>query len=118
MNEGGNFLSEVIRKGDPIGTLAGVLFFAGPLVCSAIWPILTGLYWRRASRGGAIGAMLLGSGVGLTAYFEIGWYTASLIATGVSFVVTMLSAWLWPGDFSWKALQVEIGDGSEEEARA
>jgi len=110
IEEGGGFISTVISEGEPIGTLASVLFFAGPLVCSAIWPILTGLYWRRASRLGAIGGMVLGSGVGLFAYFAIGWYTASLIATGVSFVVTIGAALAAPSEFSWSDLQEDLGE--------
>ena len=48
-----------------IGTLASVLFFAGPLVGSMIWPIVTGLYWRSANATGAVGGMLLGTLVGV-----------------------------------------------------
>ncbi|MHC4808748.1 MAG: sodium:solute symporter family protein [Planctomycetota bacterium] len=75
-----------------IGTLATVLFFAGPLVGSAIFPIVAGLYWERASSTAAVLAMVLGSVVGLVAYFQIGWYTAALVGTAVSFIITMTGA--------------------------
>jgi Na+/proline symporter len=87
-----------------VGTLATVLFFAGPLVGSTIWPILAGLFWKRTNKTGAVLAMLLGSVVGLWAYFAIGWYTASLIGTVVSFVVVMSTTLLWPGSFDWHKL--------------
>ena len=88
-----------------IGTLASVLFFAGPLVGSMIWPIVTGLYWRRANATGAIGGMLLGGGVGLIAYFEIGWYVASTIGTAISMVWVLGSAALSKSRFDWNKLK-------------
>ncbi|GGN47644.1 urea transporter [Novosphingobium indicum] len=87
-----------------IGTLASVLFFAGPLVGSMIWPIVTGLYWRRASTVGAVGGMLLGAGVGLVCYFAIGWYVATLIATAVSMVWVLACAHFSKARFDWAQL--------------
>lgn len=88
-----------------IGTLASVLFFAGPLVGSMIWPIITGLYWRRANATGAVGGMLLGGGVGLVAYFEIGWYVASTVGTAISMVWVLGSAALSKSRFDWNKLK-------------
>jgi len=87
-----------------LGTLATVLFFAGPLVGSAIWPILLGLYSRRITSGAATLAMSAGSVTGLVAYFLIGWYTASIVGTGVSFVVCLVALRFTPGTFDWKRL--------------
>jgi urea-proton symporter len=87
-----------------IGTLASVLFFAGPLVGSTIWPIITGLYWKHTNPHGATAAMLLGSIGGLIAYFTLGWYTASLIGTAISMVVTVASTHLAPRGFEWSRL--------------
>lgn len=113
--EGGSFVDVVIGGGQPIGTLATVLFFAGPLVGSAIWPVLTGLFLRRASGAGAVGAMVLGSGAGLWAYFhpDLGWYTASLIGTAVSFVLTAGSLAISRREFDWAQLRHEpTGEGA------
>jgi Na+/proline symporter len=87
-----------------IGTLATVLFFAGPMVASTIYPIVTGLYWKRASASGALWAMVLGSGIGLIAYFQLGWYTGSLIGATVSIIVTTAFARWQPGQFDWRQL--------------
>jgi SSS family transporter len=84
--------------------LLQVLFFAGPLVGSAIWPVAAGLYWKRANPTGALLGMLLGSGVGLVAYFQIGWFTAALVGAAVSAVVVSVSTWLAPRDFDWERL--------------
>ena len=84
--------------------LLEVLFLSGPLVGSAIWPVIAGLYWKKASKTGASLAMILGSVTGLVAYYELGWYTASLIATTVSMFVTILSRYLNPTDFDWSEL--------------
>ncbi len=87
-----------------VGTLASVLFFAGPLVGSTIWPIIVGLFWKKANPTGAVLAMALGSAVGLLAYVEIGWYSATLIGTGVSFLTTVGSSLLAPREFEWAVL--------------
>ena len=87
-----------------VGNLMTVLFFAGPFVGSAIWPVIAGLYWRKANQMGAVSAMVVGSGVGLWAYFSFGWYTASLIATAVSMVITLLSIAFSKSRFDWELL--------------
>lgn len=91
-----------------IGTLASVLFFAGPLVGAMIWPIIAGLYWRRATTGGAIGGMLLGGGIGLVSYFTIGWYAASTIGTAVSMAWVLACAYLSKTQFDWARLKEGI----------
>lgn len=87
-----------------IGTLATVLFFAGPLVASTIYPIVMGLYWQKATAKGALWAMVLGSGLGLMAYFQLGWYTASLIGAAVSIVVTTFFSRISTTRFNWNYL--------------
>lgn len=94
-----------------IGTLATVLFFAGPMVGSTIWPIATGLFWKKANARGAFGGMLVGSVVGLIGYFQLGWYTASLLGAAVSMLFVVICTYAFPADFSWKKLdekKVEI----------
>lgn len=86
------------------GNLIEVLFLSGPLVGSAIWPVVAGLFWRGANRTGALLAMILGSACGLLAYYLIGWFTASLIGSGVSMIVVFVSTWLAPQPFDWKTL--------------
>lgn len=85
--------------------LLEVLFLSGPLVASAIWPIVAGLYWKSANPFGATAAMVLGSAVGLVAYYQLGWYTASLISVTVSMLVVCLTSWLSPKPFDWTAFQ-------------
>ena len=99
-----------------IGTLATVLFFAGPMVGSTIWPIATGLFWKKASPRGALIAMVLGTATGLFSYFELGWYTASLIGAAVSMVVVVVSTLVNPDDFDWKQLHETHGSQEGEVA--
>lgn len=87
-----------------IGTLASILFFAGPMVGSTIWPILTGLFWKNASRQGAFWGMLLGSTFGLISYFYVGWYTSSLVGAAVSMIVVVACSRWFPDDFNWNIL--------------
>ena len=88
-----------------IGTLATVLFFAGPLVASTIWPILMGLFSERASPLGAVLAMGVGTIAGLVVYFVVGWYAGSLAAAVVSFVITVVAARVSPDRFDWALLR-------------
>lgn len=87
-----------------IGTLATILFFAGPAVGSTIWPIVTGLFWKKASAKGSVAGMVSGTAVGLIVYFAIGWYAASLVGAAVSMIVVALVTWLAPADFDWDVL--------------
>lgn len=89
------------------GTLATVLFFAGPMVGSCIWPILGGLYFRTASPVAACLSMTLGSALGLVAYFTIGWFTASLIGAAVSGVVFWVVNQIHRDDFDFASLANE-----------
>lgn len=87
--------------------LLDILYLSGPLVASAIWPILGGLYWKRANSTGAVLSMLLGSAIGLYAYYNLGWYTASLISAGVSMLVMGLTTQLMNQTFDWRKFSVE-----------
>lgn len=85
-------------------TLGEMLFFMGAFVASTIWPIITGLYWKKANPTGAALAMLLGTAAGLVSYFQIGFYVAALVSTATSMLIVLLSTWLWPGDYDWNRL--------------
>lgn len=87
-----------------IGTLASILFFAGPMVGSTIWPIATGLFWKKANAKGALWGMLLGSTFGLISYFYLGWYTSSLVGASVSMVTVLICTYFFPTNFDWKKL--------------
>lgn len=87
-----------------IGTLASILFFAGPMVGSTIWPIATGLFWKKANGKGALWGMLLGSLCGLVSYFYLGWYTSSLVGATVSMLTVLLCTYLFPSNFDWEKL--------------
>jgi len=85
-------------------TLGSLLQFTGAFVASTIWPIIAGLFWKRANRMAGTLAMVLGSAAGLTAYFAIGFYVAALVGAAVSMVIVLVGAWLKPGGFDWKTL--------------
>jgi Na+/proline symporter len=86
-------------------TLASLLYFTGAFVASAIWPIVMGLYFRRASAHGASLAMIAGTLAGLYGYFAIGFYVAALLSSAASLLVMLLFTWLWPERFDFTRLQ-------------
>ncbi len=96
-----------------MGTLATVLFFAGPMVGSMIWPIATGLFWKKANAKGAVWGMLLGTTCGLISYFAIGWYAASLVGAAVSMIVVLLCTHFFPSDFRWSELNEPASTSKE-----
>ncbi|MEZ4700925.1 MAG: sodium:solute symporter family protein [Rhodothermales bacterium] len=91
-------------------TLASLLHFTGALVASTIWPIIAGLYWRRTNAAGALWSMVLGSLLGLAAYFTIGFYVAALVGAAVSMTITLLTTWRWPATFAWDQLSETPAD--------
>jgi len=86
-------------------TLAEMIQFTGAFVSSTIFPIATGLYWKTTNRHAAALGMLLGSGAGLWAYFEIGFYTAALAGASVSMICVLAGTLLFPQPFSWDELK-------------
>lgn len=89
--------------------LIQVLFLSGPLVASAIWPIVCGLYCSTIPRAGAVWAMILGSSCGLLAYFQLGWFTASLASAAVSGIVVFVATKIQPQAFDWTQLNETTG---------
>ncbi|TPV95925.1 MAG: urea transporter [Myxococcales bacterium FL481] len=88
-----------------IDTLATVLFFAGPMVASMIWPIVAGLYWKRTPAWAATAGMILGTVGGLCVYFTVGWYAASTAAAAISAAVVIVATLQRPADFRWEHLK-------------
>jgi len=101
-----------------LATLAEMLHLTGAFVASTIWPIAAGLYWRRASSGGASLAMLLGTTSGLVAYFTIGFYVAALVSAAVSMMVVWAASRLSPDAFDWADLSVPVVPGAAEASGA
>jgi len=87
-----------------VSTLGSLLQYLGAFVASAIWPIIAGLYWKRANAHGALLAMVLGTGFGIWAYFGIGFYVAALVSAAVSMLVVFVSMVLSRTEFDWKTL--------------
>jgi len=87
-----------------VSTLGSLLQYLGAFVASAIWPIIAGLYWKRANAHGALLAMVLGTGVGIWAYFGIGFYVAALVSATVSMLVVFVSMVLSRTEFDWHTL--------------
>jgi Na+/proline symporter len=90
-----------------LATLAAVLHFMGAFVASTIWPIVAGLYWRRASACGATLAMVMGTAAGLWGYFAIGFYVAALISAFVSMCIVLLARLRTTRTFDWNELRKE-----------
>ena len=88
-------------------TLAELLYFTGAFVASTIWPVAAGLYWRRVNPAGATAAMVLGTALGLSASFLIGFYVAALVSAAVSMFVVLLTTWLAPRRFEWAQLDTQ-----------
>jgi urea-proton symporter len=90
-----------------IATLAELLYFTGAFVASTIWPVVAGLFWRRANAAGAIAGMILGIAAGLYSYFTIGFYVAALVGAAVSMACVVIATLLKPAQFDWIRLQEE-----------
>lgn len=89
-------------------TLASLLHFTGAFVASAIWPIVFGLYFRKATGLAASLAMFLGTTAGLLAYFQIGFYVAALVSCGISLIVMTLVSFMHHKTFNFTSLSETI----------
>ncbi len=85
-------------------TLASMLYFTGAFVASAIWPIVFGLYFRWATGRAAALAMISGTGLGLVAYYQIGFYVAALASCAVSLAVIVTASLLEGKQFNFESL--------------
>ena len=81
-------------------------------MASTIWPIVAGLYLRKASSNGATLAMLSGTIMGLWSYFAIGFYVAALVSAVVSMLVVLIYMAIRPDDFEWKSLNEAVEEKS------
>lgn len=88
-----------------LSNLAQLLHFTGAFVASTIWPIVFGLFFKKANSKAATWAMILGSGFGLLGYFAIGFYTAALISAAVSLLVTLIGYLRNKVDFQFENLK-------------
>lgn len=73
----------------PHWPIVQVLFLSGPLVGSLIWPVIAGLFWRRVNVKLVLAGVVLGSVIGVTAYYSVAWYVATLMGAGVSMLFTI-----------------------------
>jgi Na+/proline symporter len=83
----------------PHWPIINALFISGPLVGSLIWPVIAGLFWEKINRHLVIAGILAGCATGLTAYFTLGWFTASLAGTAVSMLFTIAARYISPAPF-------------------
>lgn len=58
--------------------------------------------------------MILGSALGLVAYYQLGWYTAALIGAAVSMATVIISTRLAPRDFDWNRLNESAAHNTTE----
>jgi urea-proton symporter len=96
-----------------ITTLGSLLQYLGAFVASTIWPIIAGLYWKRANANGALLAMVMGTVTGIWAYFAVGFYVAALVSAAVSMLIVVTSTWLMPATFDWERLAAGTGGSRE-----
>ena len=96
-----------------VATLGSLLQYLGAFVASTIWPIATGLYWKRANAAGALLAMLLGTTSGIWAYFNIGFYVAALVSAAVSMSVVLVSVFVNREEFDWTLLAQPVRGGAQ-----
>lgn len=79
--------------------VATVLYSAGGLVASLIWPVIAGLFWKRCNTHLVIAGIVLGCITGYVCFFKIEPYIAALTGSGVSMAFTLLSRVVSPKPF-------------------
>lgn len=87
------------------GTMGEILYFSAAFVVPMIWPIIHGLYSKRATTKAALSSMIIGPIVGMASYIYISPFATAVIAGAVSLIVYFLVMFMDPGDFDWEDLQ-------------
>lgn len=80
--------------------IALVLFSAGPLVASLIWPVIAGLFWKACNRALVVAGMVCGCAAGLFCYFTIEPYIGALVGGAVSMIFTFAARFIAPSNFA------------------
>jgi len=83
----------------PGHNLDTVLFSAGGLVASLIWPIIAGLFWKRCNRALVLIGIIAGVITGYICWFAVQTYVAALAGGAVSMLFTVLSRFIAPSPF-------------------
>ena len=83
----------------PGHNLDTVLFSAGGLVASLIWPIIAGLFWKRCNRALVLCGIVGGVITGYVCWFYVQTYVAALAGGAVSMIFTLLSRVVAPKPF-------------------
>lgn len=73
-----------------------VLYSAGGLVASLIWPVIAGLYWIRINPTIVMVGAVIGCAAGYYCNFNLGWWTAALAGASVSMVFTFAGRYISP----------------------
>jgi Na+/proline symporter len=89
----------------PHWPIINVLFLSGPLVGSLIWPVIAGLFWKKLRRSLVLAGVILGSCLGVVAYFQLGWFTASLVGAGVSMIFTITARFVGAVTFESQSIK-------------
>ncbi len=92
-----------------LGNLIEVLFRSGPLVASAIWPVVAGLFFSRPSHLAAVVSMLSGSLAGSIVYQSDAWYLSCVVSCATSLVSLVLITLWKPANFDWRKLNETPG---------
>lgn len=79
--------------------VATVLYSAGGLVSSLIWPVIAGLFWKRCNRPLVLAGVVLGCSVGYYCFFMIEPYIGALSGGAVSMSFTILARYVKPRPF-------------------
>lgn len=77
-----------------------VLYSAGGLVASLIWPVIAGLYWKRVNPTIVMVGAVIGCAAGYYCNFNLGWWTAALVGASVSMTFTFAGRYISPSTVS------------------
>lgn len=74
--------------------VATVLYSAGGLVASLIWPVIAGLFWKRCNRPLILIGIVAGCLVGYFCFFKVEPYIGALSAGAVTMAFTLLARFI------------------------
>jgi Na+/proline symporter len=80
----------------PRWNIVEALYASGPLVASLIWPVIAGVFWKKYNRPLILVGILVASVSGMIVYFQIAWYSATLVSAALSMLFTLAAKFIAP----------------------
>jgi Na+/proline symporter len=80
----------------PEWNIVQAFYSSGPLVGTLIWPVIAGIFWKKYNRPLILTGIIVAAVCGIIVYFQIAWYSATLVSAALSMLFTLAAKFIAP----------------------